>query len=140
MANGITPFTPLRTKLSWYLYYLTPPYLDDAVKKRGVSKVNPQQLFASTLSARIMMLAGLRLRWTMPDSAPRAGLRPPDGLFRDSARRKKDAAATRAASRPPPTPSPYSRRRMAATQRRRACRCAGDSVPRQREPHARIAR
>src|SRR5664279_5311923 len=26
MANGITPFTPLRTKLSWYLYYLMPPY------------------------------------------------------------------------------------------------------------------
>src|ERR1035441_5282372 len=25
MANGITPFTPLRTKLSWYLYYLTTP-------------------------------------------------------------------------------------------------------------------
>ena len=33
MANGITPFTPLRTCSSCYLYLLTPPKLLQAARK-----------------------------------------------------------------------------------------------------------
>jgi hypothetical protein len=35
MANGITPFTPLRTKLSCYLYSLTVPNVERRVRRHA---------------------------------------------------------------------------------------------------------
>src|ERR1035438_3357749 len=41
MANGITPFTPLRTKFSCYLYLLTPPKgAPQAAAGRGIGSTD----------------------------------------------------------------------------------------------------